>query len=204
MPKKLWKYDFDIAKYTKAIELNPNDIRAYNNRAIAYFKKGGYDLAISDFNRVIELNPAYDLVYVNRGSAYQAIGHYDNAIADFTTAAGLNPKNSMAYNNRGFCYLLMGNLNEAEKDIGKALEISQWNLYALNSMAELCAVKNIPEDACKWLRKAIDNGFNHWSYLKTSKTYDNIRNSPCFIEIISRHGSSHPAPAAAPRNRELP
>lgn len=195
---KLWKYDFDIAKHTKAIELKPNDIRAYNNRAIAYLKKGKYDLAISDFNRVIELNPDYDIVYVNRGSAYQAIGYYDNAITDFTTAAVLNPKNSMAYNNRGFCYLLMGNLNEAEKDIGKALEISPGNLYALNSMAELCAAKKDADKACKWLKTAIERGFNDWNYIRTSKTYDNIRNSPCFREIISRHGSH----AAAPRNRE--
>ena len=37
---KLWKYDFDIAKYTKAIELNPDNYGAYSNRGIAYQKKG--------------------------------------------------------------------------------------------------------------------------------------------------------------------
>ena len=49
-------------------------------------------------------------------------------------------------------------------------------------------------------KKAIGKGYNNWSYIKTSKTYDNIRNSPCFIEIISRHDSH----AAAPRHRESP
>ena len=47
---KLWKYDFDIAKYTKAIELNPDNYGAYSNRGIAYQKKGNI-ISIPDFSK---------------------------------------------------------------------------------------------------------------------------------------------------------
>ncbi|WP_333656459.1 TPR end-of-group domain-containing protein, partial [Dissulfurispira sp.] len=58
------------------------------------------------------------------------------------------------------------------------------NIYALNSMAELYSAKNDPEEACKWLRRAIEKGYNNWGYIKTSRTYDNIRDATCYKEII--------------------
>ncbi|PIX88841.1 MAG: hypothetical protein COZ31_05195, partial [Nitrospirae bacterium CG_4_10_14_3_um_filter_44_29] len=116
----------------------------------------------------------------------QEIGQYDLSIADFNRAIDLSPQNGMAYNNRGFTFILMERYEEAENDIKKSLEFNPNNIYALNSMAELYSAKNDAEEACMWLKKAIGKGYNNWSYIKTSKTYDNIRNSPCFIEIISR------------------
>ena len=95
-------------------------------------------------------------------------------------------ENGMPYNNRGFAFLLLGELEKAEKDIRMSLELNKNNIYALNSMAELNSVKNNPEEACRWLKLAVQKGYNNWNYLKTSKTYDNIRNSKCFREIIPR------------------
>ena len=56
------------------------------------------------------------------------------------------------------------------------------------SMAELYAVTGKTEDACNWLEKAIKKGYNNWHYIKTSKTFDNIRNSPCYQEIMKGTG----------------
>jgi Tfp pilus assembly protein PilF len=46
------KGDFDqaILYFTKAIESDPKNPKAYNNRGGAYMAKGQYDRAISDFN----------------------------------------------------------------------------------------------------------------------------------------------------------
>jgi Flp pilus assembly protein TadD len=82
--------------------------------------------------------------------------------------------------------MLMGIYEEAERDIRKALELSPNNIYALNSMAELCAARHDAVEACRWLRRAIEMGYNNWSYIINSKTYDNIRNDPCFKRFILR------------------
>ena len=81
--------------------------------------------------------------------------------------------------------MLMGELESAERDINIALEISPNNIYALNSMAELFAARNEPEHACQWLREAIEKGYNNWNYIKTAKTYNNIRSFDCFKSIIA-------------------
>jgi tetratricopeptide (TPR) repeat protein len=186
MSKKL-KYDLDITTCSKIIELNPSDHKAYNNRGLAYYKTGKYDLAIADFSKAIELNPDFFHAYNNRGIVYMQLGRYDLAIVDYNKAIKLRPGNGMPYNNRGFAFLLMGKYENAETDIKRALEIDPDNIYALNSMAELHSAKNNPEEACKWLRKAIGKGYTNWNYIRTSKTYDNIRNYPCFMSIVREY-----------------
>ena len=53
-------------------------------------------------------------------------------------------------------------------------------------MAEFYSVLGNAPDACKWLKKAIDKGYNNWAYIKTSGTYNNIRAAACFKEIITK------------------
>lgn len=58
-------YDKTIKYYTKAIELDPKDAAAYNNRGLAYKNKKEYGRAIEDYNKAIELDPEYVLAYNN-------------------------------------------------------------------------------------------------------------------------------------------
>lgn len=93
------EYDKAIEAYTKAIALNPNYAKAYNNRGLVYDKKGQYDRAIEDFNRAIALNPNYAEAYNNRGIAYAKKARHsygneiqlyiDKVIADYTIACNL-------------------------------------------------------------------------------------------------------------------
>jgi tetratricopeptide (TPR) repeat protein len=99
----------------------------------------------------------------------------------------------MPYNNRGFAYLLTGRLDDAERDLAMSLDLNRDNIYALNSMAELYAARNNPEEACRWLKKAIEKGYNNWNYLKTSPTYSNIRNEKCFRDILDKRTASLPS-----------
>ena len=64
--RKTWKFDFDIAKYSGIIESHPENYCAYNNRAIAYQKRGQYELSIADFDKATELNPSFVQAYIIR------------------------------------------------------------------------------------------------------------------------------------------
>jgi Tfp pilus assembly protein PilF len=96
----------------------------------------------------------------------------------------VSPLFDVAYNNRGFDYLEMGKLHNAEKDIKKALSLNPEDKTINMSMAEFYAITKKPKDACEYLNKAIEKGWDNWDYLKNYKTFDNIRSSECFIEII--------------------
>jgi Tfp pilus assembly protein PilF len=81
--------DQAIDNYSKAIKINPNFAKAYNNRGIAYVWKKKYDLAIADFNKAIKLDPKNGKAYNNRAIVYSYMGETDKARQDIETAKSL-------------------------------------------------------------------------------------------------------------------
>ena len=78
-----------IADYTKAIELKPDFVDAYNNRGLAKANLQDYRGAIADYNKAIELTPDYANAYYNRGSAKAALKDLDGACLDWSKAGEL-------------------------------------------------------------------------------------------------------------------
>ena len=56
---KLNSHDYQgaISDYTKAIEINPKEAKAYHNRGMAKDLLRDYQGAISDYTKAIEINP---------------------------------------------------------------------------------------------------------------------------------------------------
>ena len=59
-----------LKDYTRAIELDPKSINAYNYRGICYYRMEDYRRAINDYTRAAEIDPKYAIAYNNRGMAY--------------------------------------------------------------------------------------------------------------------------------------
>ena len=140
--------DFDkkIDYCNKAIELDPNDARAYEERGDVCRTKGLIDQAIADFTKVIELIPKYlDLdnkisdsekkklgktisdtryayAYLNRGRAYCKNGKFDEAISDFTKAIEIYPSLDAAYRERGIARRYRKDFDQAVADFTKIIE----------------------------------------------------------------------------------
>lgn len=178
-------YQRAINDFTIAIKLSPSSAAAYFHRGVAHSALGNYQPAIKDFDVAIELNPLYAETYNNRGIANSSLGNLRQAIKDYDKAIELNPTYANAYNNRGFAYLEQGDLKKAKININKALELDNNDPIANSSMSEYYAVENNPAEACRWLSKAIERGYNDWNYIKTHKTFNNIRNSECYKQVIS-------------------
>ena len=120
--KQKW-YKETLKHYTRAIQLDPNQVSAYNNRGITHRNLGDYNSAIDDYNRVIMLNPNDAEAYSNRGLAYQDKGDYKEAIADYTQAIQLTPDLAQAYYNRGVFYQDKGDYKKAIADYTQAIQL---------------------------------------------------------------------------------
>ena len=68
-----------ITSYTKAIDLNPKLVKAYDRRGSTYHALGDYQKAIEDYTKIITLDP-YIEVYYARGLAYYKLHDYQKAI----------------------------------------------------------------------------------------------------------------------------
>jgi len=91
------QYEKALEAFTKAIEQNPEDERAYYNRGAIYGNLGRYDEALNDFSKTLELNPKYEKAFHSRGVAHLRLGNHKEALLDFKTAVGLGHKPSEEY-----------------------------------------------------------------------------------------------------------
>ena len=79
-----------IYKANKALELNPDDAKAYYNRGTAQLVLENYVEAVKDLTKSIELEPSAD-AYFNRGLAMRLGKNNAQAIEDFSKAIELFP-----------------------------------------------------------------------------------------------------------------
>ena len=85
-----------IKVYTEAIELNPDNEKAWYLRGRMYSNDWQYELAIKDFTRAIELNPNYFEAYLQRALTYDTLQQDELAMADAKKAVELKPNNDTA------------------------------------------------------------------------------------------------------------
>lgn len=109
--------------YTKAIELDPENVNAMLQRAFCYNVMGDYEKSISDYSKIISLKPDHKFSYLSRGSARNKLKKYKEAIGDFDKVITLDPDNQEAYNNRGFAKMGLDDKDGACKDWNKSKKL---------------------------------------------------------------------------------
>jgi tetratricopeptide (TPR) repeat protein len=116
-------YDGAIAKYKKAIELDPQFALAYNNWGLVLYDQKDYDGAIAKYKKAIELDPQFALAYNNWGLVLRHQKDYDGAIAKYKKAIELDPQFAFAYNNWGNVLYDQKDYDGAIAKYKKAIEI---------------------------------------------------------------------------------
>ena len=124
-----------IADFTKVIQLDPQDVGAYNTRGIIYGTQEKLDLAFTDFTKAIQLNPQFADAYNDRGNAYGNLGNDSLAMADYSKTIQLDPQNANVYVNRGTSYIKQEKYDLAIADYSKALELNPKDLDVYTSRA---------------------------------------------------------------------
>ncbi len=181
---ELDEYEKAIADFNRAIELDSQYAKAYNNRGSSYNKRREYNKAIADFNRAIELNSQYAEAYANRGRSYNERGEYDKASADFTRVREFNFENAKAYANRGWSSAMLGRYDQAISDYNQAIAIEKAPGFYYNG-ASIHALFGHTEEACNWLKTAIDSDPKYREFARTDLNFDSIRNEPCFQALMN-------------------
>jgi tetratricopeptide (TPR) repeat protein len=113
-----------IGAFTKVIELDPKNEKAFYNRGETYRILGNFRLAIRDYDRAIELHPKDAKPYGPRGVAYGSLGEHRQAIKDYDKAIELDPKDAEIYVARGISYRKLGNYQQSIQDYDQAIQLN--------------------------------------------------------------------------------
>jgi tetratricopeptide (TPR) repeat protein len=165
------KHNEAIEAFNKAIELNPQDAVAYNNRGAAYGQTGNYKQQIEDSTKALQINPKDAVAFNNRGVAYGELGNYEQEIEDCTKAIELNPNLAMAYYHRGIAYHKLGNRKQAMKDKNKAYALNPRKTWGkVEVVTSQAAVHTADENKVK----VIGNRDSKRYHLPGMKFYDKV------------------------------
>ncbi len=127
--------------YTKAIQLDPKFLPAYEQRASDYLNLKQYPQAIRDYGIVLTLDPDNHTAYADRGLAKLESGENWGAIFDFGDAIRREKEGASylpdLYEHRADAYVRLGKYSEALSDYNKAIELKVGQMTILLSLNQI-------------------------------------------------------------------
>ncbi len=109
---------------TRALELEPTNVFALQNRALAREALGEWTMAVGDLDRAIELNPDSSDLYVDRAGIQLQLNHLDLALTDANRAVELCPDCPAAYMVRSQVHFSRYDLNLSHADGERAFQLA--------------------------------------------------------------------------------
>jgi tetratricopeptide (TPR) repeat protein len=89
-----------------ALEINPWDLLALNNRATAYAIAGNTDRGIANLKRSLTVDPISSDTYYRFGFIYALKREYLEAVINLTKSLAIDPHNAYARSKRALVYFL--------------------------------------------------------------------------------------------------
>lgn len=123
-----------LSAYNKAISLNPEFAKAYNNRGVVKMRLDQFEDAIKDYNEAIRLKQDFlHAVYQNRGNAKGTLKQYELAIEDFNEAISIKSDYAEPYTSRAQAKLALDQYESAFADCEEAIRLKPDLPYAYTS-----------------------------------------------------------------------
>ncbi len=108
--------------YRKALEIEPDNPRTYQNLGVALSQGGAFAEAVTSLRQSLSLDPQQPLALVNLGIALSSQGDKNGAIGAYRDALRLNAHEPLAWFNLGNAYFELGRQGEAEAAYARAVE----------------------------------------------------------------------------------
>lgn len=117
-------YQAAIEDYTRLLQLNPNESKAYWHRSLAWASLENYQEAIKDCTQFLKLRPDFVKGYIARAGLFKDTGNLQRAIDDCTHALSLGSDwDHIAYSLRGDCYGVLENYQAALQDYNQSIRL---------------------------------------------------------------------------------
>jgi len=124
------KLDDALYYYDKVLVIEPNHLKALNNKGGILSDFGKHEEAISYYDKILEIEPNNVDALNNKGSLLSTLGEFDDAIPYLDRALEIDPNHVDALNNRGAVFVEQNNFDDALTNFDKALTIDPENELA--------------------------------------------------------------------------
>lgn len=152
--------------YARVLAVEPDNVAARNNRAVAWFQTGRRDEAIADLRRIVAEHPRHADAYNNLAAIAIFLRDWPDVEKQSRAALKVDPRLTQAWNNLGVGLEEQGQLKEAEEAYEQALELADDYWQARFNLAVLQRKAGRLEAARKGFERVLADlpGFPdvHW------------------------------------------
>jgi tetratricopeptide (TPR) repeat protein len=147
-----------INDYSKAIEINPDDIDSYIHRAFSYLKLNKLSEALPDLDKGIEKKPNSSILYANRAMVKMNLGDKIGSFADCTKCLSLDSMNAEVYNCLAILKFQSGDLPGALLELRSAIRVNDHYAEAYKNLGIILLQMDNVSQACYYWRIAAQLG----------------------------------------------
>ena len=177
----------------KAISFDPDNFFAYWIRGRLYRIMDRDSEAIVDFNKVLDLNNDFHSAFGDLQMSYEKLKDKEN-LQDTIQRAELfypnyllhYPDDARAHQFYAFTLKRLGRLEEAKEEMHKGINLNPNDLIIIYNAACFYALIGDNKASIKNLKKAINNGFENYEYIKHDPDLYSLSKEPDFIALM--HG----------------
>ena len=182
--QEMQQLEAGIAKFKRAVQLNPHNAYAWDALGTLYKSAGLYKDAIVAYQQATSINPPKALYFHNLGLVYACEGRDEDAIDAFQKVVEIDPDYSLAHATLGGYYRKMGQEELAQKHIGKAMKniFDSENEYNRACLEAICGNT---DHALELLRVALRNKQTYVDWILRDPDLDFIRQDPRFKQLVS-------------------
>ncbi len=120
----------DARLFAAVLTHYPDNARAHDNLAFAYYQQGQYARAFHHYQQAVAIQPTRLRAHFNLGILHSAARRYEEAIASFKTALALHPTHVETHFNLGLTYQKARRYEEAIGHYGMVLSLAPHHLKA--------------------------------------------------------------------------
>jgi tetratricopeptide (TPR) repeat protein len=160
--------EFDQARraYREAIRLKKDFAEAYNNIGTTYYLTEKPKKALKWYRQAIHYNSGNPAFHYNLGTALYATKKYEEAVKSYQTVLDLDP---------GFF--------TARASVGTTLQARPADAKYYFYVAKVFAQKGRSDDAVRYLRRAMEEGFKDFDLLDKDPDFKTLALYPPYIEL---------------------
>ena len=129
------RYQDAVFWFTKLIEKEPFNAKAYKNRGVARLSLQRYDMAIENLNSALNPDPQLEEITGNLGPSWHYKEEYKKAMDDFNSALNLDPDLEGIHSNIGVAWYYAREYQKAVSEYDKELKKHPENYSAFFNRA---------------------------------------------------------------------
>jgi serine/threonine protein kinase len=154
-------YSQALHAYEEALQMEPNNLYAWNGKGTALYSQGNYKKAYESFKRAAEISPENAFVWVSMGLTLHRLQRFQQAVVHFERALSIDPDYVTAWNGKADALVDMNLPDEAITTYKQALKIDSNSFQAWNGLGNARLVmRDFPGAVDAYSRALLVNPLN--------------------------------------------